>query len=235
MSYCTVDNVRQILPEKVLIGDSNIGTPSPGRPGIGGGRSNISPQETEKLMILAEQYIDSRLKPFYLTPLRRIKSFEAEVLNDIGSGNLVTLVVNDSGPFIRSQIVRVQDNNRMETCTVNDAPTLTTVVLVHLEHSYLSSNNLNVSLLEYPDPIPVIAARLTASFILDRLFVSEQAPDVSQYGKTQRNLASMALDDILRGVVALFGQEMTGRRFVRGSLLDKFSSPAEVTKGEEKE
>lgn len=235
MSYCTVDNVRQILPEKVLIGDSNIGTPSPGRPGIGGGRSNISPQDTEKLMILAEQYIDSRLKPFYLTPLRRIKSYETEVLNDLSHGDGVIVSVNDSGAFIRSEIVRIQDSNNMETCTVQNAPTMTTIELVHLVYNYSSANNLTIAVLEFPDPIPVIAARLTASFVLDRLFVSEQAPDVSQYGKTQRNLATLALDDILRGVISLPGQEHTGRRFVRGSLLEPFRSPADVTKGEEKE
>lgn len=235
MSYCLVNDVQEILPEKVQIGDSNIGTPSPGRPGIGGGRSNISPSDTERLMILAEQYIDSRLKPFYLTPLRRIKSFETDVLNSLGHGDNVIVMVNDSGPFIRTEIVRIQDENSMESCTVKDSPTMTTFRLVHLEHDYSPSNNLTVAVLEFPDPIPVIAARLTASFILDRLFVSEQAPDVSQYGKTQRNLATLALDDILRGVVSLPGQEHTGRRFVRGSLLDRFSSPAEVQKGEEKE
>lgn len=235
MSYCSVSDVQEILPEKVQIGTTTIGSPNPGRPGVGASRSNISPSDTERLMILAEQYIDSRLKPFYLTPLRRIKSFETEALSDIVHGDGVIITVNDSGPFIRTEIVRIQDQNSMETCTVQNAPTLTTVRLVHVEHNYSSANNLTISILEYPDPIPVIAARLTASFVLDRLFVSEQSPDVSQYGKTQRNLATLALDDILRGVVSLPGQDHTGRRFVRGSLLDRFSSPAEVQKGEEKE
>jgi len=70
---------------------------------------------------------------------------------------------------------------------------------------------------------------------LDRLFVAEQSPDVSQYGKSQRNMARNSMDDILTGEVLLFGQEHTGRRFVRGSVLDAYNSPAEIQKGEEKE
>jgi hypothetical protein len=123
----------------------------------------------------------------------------------------------------------------METATVLNTPDLTTVVLERIYYPYLSANALKISILIFPDPIPVLSARLTASFILDRLFVSEQSPDVSQYGKTQRNLATQALDDILKGATLLIGQELTGRRFLRGTLLDKWSSPAEVQKGEEKE
>jgi hypothetical protein len=70
---------------------------------------------------------------------------------------------------------------------------------------------------------------------LDRLFVSQQSPDVSNYGRTQRNIARDSIDDILSGEVLLFGQEHTGRRFVRGSLFDAYDSPAEVQKGQEKE
>ena len=233
MSYCTVADVQRILPEKVKIGDRNIGTPVPGR--VGSGRSNISPEETERYIVLAQQYIDARLRPFYLCPLRAIKSFETDVFNNLNPGTNVQVQVEDSRIFTRGELVRLQDKDSMESAVVLETPNLTTVTLERIYYPYLSANGLKISIVEFPDPIPVITARLTASFILDRLFVAEQAPDVSQYGKTQRNLATIAIDDILKGVTYLIGQEHTGRRFCRGSLLDKFSSPADVTKGEEKE
>jgi hypothetical protein len=71
--------------------------------------------------------------------------------------------------------------------------------------------------------------------LLDRIFVSEQSPDVSNYGRTQRNLAKIGLDGIMTGEILLFGQEHTGRRFVRGSLFNAYGSPAEVNKGDESE
>ena len=123
----------------------------------------------------------------------------------------------------------------METCEVSSTPTLTTLVLDTVVNAYSTVNRSKISILEYPDPVPIVAARLACSFILDRLFVAEQAPDVSTYGRTQRNLARNAIDDILAGEVLLFGQEHTGRRFVRGSLVEPFKSPAEIQRGEERE
>jgi hypothetical protein len=236
MAYCTVDDLRRILPEKVKIGDSNIGTPVPGRPGNQGSqRSNISPEEAEHYIDYASSYIDGRLRPFYSCPLRRTKSYETEVILDIVAGTNVVVTVNDSGSFIRGTMVRIQDNSTMEVCTVTDATTISTITIASVVNNYSSFNNLRISILEYPDPIPIITAQMACAWILDRLFTSEQAPDVSSYGKTQRNLARGQIENILSGEVLLFGQEHTGRRFVRMSLFDKWDSPAEVQKGAEKE
>lgn len=236
MAYCTVDDLKKILPEKVKIGDSNIGTPVPGRVGNQGSqRSNISPQEAERYILYATQYIDGRLRPYYSCPLRRIKSYETPILNNISPGNMVTVLVHDSGSFERSDLARLQSKSNMETCTVEDAPSLTTVRLVSVTGTYLALDDCKISILEFPDPIPLITSQMAVSFILDRLWTSEQAPDVSQYGKTQRNLARAQIENILSGEVLLFGQEHTGRRFCRGSLLDRFNSPAEIQKGADKE
>ncbi len=236
MGYCSVEDLRRILPENVKIGDSNIGTPVPGRSGNQGSkRSNISPEEAERYILYANQHIDARLRPFYECPLRRIKSFEDEILSNISTGTSVTVSVHDSGAFTRGEMVRLQNKSQMETSAIDSVPTLTTVILTSVQNSYTTADGSKISVLEYPDPIPLVAARLACSFILDRLFVAEQAPDVSTYGKTQRNLANNGIDDILAGIVLLFGQEHTGRRFVRGSLIEPFKSPAEISKGQDKE
>jgi hypothetical protein len=234
--YATVDDMRRLLPEKVKIGDQNIGLPSPGRTGNQGSqRSNISPQEAEYYIDYASSYLDARLRPFYACPLRRIKSFETEVLADIVAGVNVTVSVHDSGSFYRGSLVRIQDLNNMETATVVDAPTLTTIRLATVVGNYSTSNNTRISILEYPDPVPLVTAQMAVAFVLDRLWTSEQSPDVSLYGKTQRNLARAQIENILSGEVLLFGQEMTGRRFVRGTLFDAYKSPAEIQKGADKE
>jgi len=236
MAYCTVDDLRRILPEKVQIGDSNIGRPVPGRSGAQGAtRSNISPSESEKYILYAQQYIDARLRPFYSCPLRKIKSFETETLNDIAPGTDVSVTMYDTGSFIIGDNVRLQNKQKMETSVVKEVNTLTQLTLESVQNSYLVVENSTISIIEYPDPIPIVAARLACSFILDRLFSAEQAPDVSNYGKTQRNLARNSIDDILSGTALLFGQEHTGRRFVRSSLLDRLDSPGTIQKGEEKE
>ena len=231
MPYCTVQDLRNVLPAKVTIGDTNIGTPQPGRTSTT--RSNLSPNESLKYINYAQQYIDSKLRPFYSCPLRRTKSFETETLSNISPGTSVSVTVNDSGPFIRGDIVRLQNKSSMETATVASTPDITTVNLESVTGSYTVADASKISIVEFPDPIPVVAARLACSFILDRLFVAEQSPDVSNYGENQRNLARNDMDDILTGETLLFGQEHTGRRFIRGSLFDAYKSPSEVEKGQE--
>jgi len=236
LAYCTVEDLRRVLPEKILIGDQNIGTPVPGRSGNqGSGRSNITPQQAEQYILYGEQYIDGRLRPFYVCPLRRIKSFETEIMSNVSQGSNVTVAVHDSGSFILGESVRLQNKSAMETAIISSVPTPTTLVLESVDGSYSVEDESKISVLEYPDPIPIITARLACSFIFDRLFAAQQSPDVSSYGRTQRNLARSAIEDILGGSVLLFGQEHTGRRFVRGSLLEPFKSPAEIRKGEDKE
>jgi len=232
MAYCTVEDMRRILPEKVTIGDQNIGTPTPGRASTK--RSNITPDEARHYIEYATQYVDSRLRPFYLCPLRRIKSFETELSGTVSPGSSVSASVRDSGSFMIGQLCRLQNSNSYETTVVESVPDIQTVVLTIVTGTYAPDDSI-ISVIEYPDPIPLIVARMASSYLLDRLFTAEQSPDVSNYGKTQRNLARDAVDDILSGEILLFGQEHTGRRFVRGSLFDAYKSPAEIQKGQQKE
>ena len=239
MAYCTVDDLRRMLPETVRIGDLNIGVaqPQPGRPGNqGSNRSNISPDQAEYYIEYASSVLDGKLRPFYICPLRRIKSYETEALLDIAHGTNITVTVNDSGAFIRGETVRIQDVNTMETSVVLDTPTIKTLRLVSVINDYSATNNTRISVIEYPDPVPLIVSQLACGLILDRLFVSEQSPDSSNYSKTMRNLARAQIESILSGETLLTSQDQTGRRFIRTSLLDKWSSPAgDIQKGSENE
>ena len=233
MSYCTIDDLKRILPEKVTIGTQNIGTPVPG--GGTQGRSNVSPADADYFIKYATAYVDSKLKNIFVTPLRKIKQMETEAAANVTHGNNVNVVVRDSGAFQRGDWVRLQNTQYMETCTIASVTNLTTFILAAVQYDYSETDTL-VSIIQYPDPIPTITARFACSFILDKLWTSEQSPDISKYGSAQRNLAINNIDDILTGTILLFGQEQTGRRFVRGTLFDAYGSPYEkTTKGEEKE
>ena len=231
-AYCTIDDLRRVLPEKISIGDVNIGTPTPGRQSTK--RSSITPQSAAEYVEYAQQEIDSRLRPCYLTPLRRIKSFETYLENSIGAGTNITVTVHDSSVFNLGDLVRFQNINDMETATITSFPSLTTFTVDSLQNPY-SDTNGKVAIIKFPNPVPIMTARLACSYLFDRLFVAEQEPDVSNYGKAQRTMAANSMDKILSGEIKLEGQEFTGRRFVRGPLFDAYKSPAEVTIGAEKE
>ena len=230
--YASVEDMRLLLPNNVTIGDQNIGTPSPGKPT---GKSVISVSYAKKYLGYAQQYLDSRLTNMYVCPLLRIKSYETEILSNVNNGTDIVLTVRDTGAFEDGSYVRLMDKSNMETTTIRTVNTLTTLTLTSVSGVYLMANDSKISILEFPDPIPLIAARLAVSFAFDQLYVQTQSPDVSTYGKTQRNLARNELEDILRGTIRLNGQNYTGRRFVRGTVFDAYKSPSEVTKGEDKE
>lgn len=72
----------------------------------------------------------------------------------------------------------------------------------------------------YPDPIPLINARLAAAKIYDEVISSGQEPNVSEWGKNQRSLAFDDLAMIQTGAIFIRGQVYTGKRFVRHELHD---------------
>lgn len=82
---------------------------------------------------------------------------------------------------------------------------------------------------KYPNPVPLICARLTAGFIYDEIVMSEQSPNVSEWGKNMRALAYDDISQIKSGLITLRGQPLEGFRFVRKSLYDdpRVSRPGE--------
>lgn len=222
--YATIDDLKKLLPEPISIGDTNIGSPTPGRPTSTTNRSKLTPDEAIRYIRFAEQEVDSRLRPYYVCPLRRVKSFETEILGNISPGTSVEVRVHDTGIFSKGQMVRLQGPQQMETDEIDSIKNLTTLVVKNAKYSYETYRS-KISILEFPDPIPLITARLAVSYAFDQLFSAEQSPNISEYGKAQRELAINSIDSILSGAVLLFGQDHTGRRFVRGSLFDAYQNP----------
>lgn len=234
--YATISQLRLLLPANITIGDTNLGTPySPGNlafpgmpaptPGVPQNKDKLTETQAKKYIHTAAQEIDSRLRPYYLVPLRRIKSFETKLTQDISAGNNVPVFVHDTGPFSQFDMIRIQDDYNNELVEISNINGINELEISSLQNSYEVGAYSLISIVEYPDPIPITCARLAVSYIYDELFSAEQSPSVSEYGKEQRKLAFSAIDSMLDGTIKLFGQEHTGRRFIRGSLFDAYRSP----------
>lgn len=221
--YCTVQNVVNLFPDNIKVGDTNIGTPVPGR--TDSKRSQFTNSEITEFIKMAQQEVDARLRPIYVCPLRRVKIHETGILNYVQSGTNVKISVHDSGPFANGQLIRLQSECDYEETIIKEIPNLNQVIVTSVLSTY-NSDSL-ISILEYPDPIPFIIARLAAAIAFDRLFAAEQAPDVSNYGKEQRKMAHFSIDSILTGTAILMGQEFVGKRFARHSLYDSFKTPTD--------
>lgn len=232
--YCTISDLQKILPYNVTIGDNNIGTPSPGQPVTK--RSKLTPEEAMGYIRFAAQEIDSRLRPFYICPLRRVNSFETEIIENVNSGSQVKVRVWDSSVFAKGDVVRLQNKYEMESAVVYsfDPSDTRYVVIDKIMYGYPADES-KITILKFPDPIPIICARFAASYAFDQLFNAEQAPEASNYGVEQRKLALNAMDSILSGTALLNGQDRSGRRFCRGEIMDNYNNPtADFQFGREK-
>jgi hypothetical protein len=230
MGYCGIVSLRTLLPKVMTIGDNNITTPTIQRPG---NQATITVKEAQRFIEFAAEFIDSRLSTIYVVPLKRIKIHETSALSNVTKGSKM-VYVRDNGPFNVGWYLRLSDNSGsalFEIEKVSDD--------IHgVELSTAVDRNFAVplvSIVEYPDPISLMCAKLAVSMVIDRQFVAEQNPDVSGYGKSLRTQVSNDIDSIMAGTVRLNGQDQVGRRFCRTTLRDTWSTSGEIQAGQGKE
>lgn len=219
--YTTVEGVKLLLPPYIQVGDSNIGVPSPGRSDVK--RSNFTPDQIIEYIKLGKQEIDSRLRQFYICPLRRIKTYETDITQNVVAGTNVVCWVWDTGAFSKGDTCRIQNGDTMELVSISSIVNEQRMILSSVIGNY-NMDSSKISIVNFPDPIPLINARLAVGIGFDILFSAQQAPDISEYGKEQKRLALNSLDSVLSGTVLLTGQEHTGKRFIRTSLYDSFDT-----------
>jgi hypothetical protein len=238
MAYTTLATMRRLLPKTATIGDRTFADKETQQLQQ---KADTIPTATANLYIdLATQYIDARLRPIYLCPLKRIVILETDLtVNGAQASDIVQ--VGDASRFTVGSPVRVRDDDGYADHVVKalfeeDPAKLGSLQLDReLARPYPITKNAMVQSLDFPDPIPMMCARFAVSMVLDKVFTSDQNPDVSEYGKRQRTLAANDLDAILAGAIRLDGQEHTGRRFARISLRDTWASTAQLQAGQGKE
>lgn len=240
MAYASLDDLRTLLPENITIGDiTGINT-------IQGNRSSISTDVAKKYLDYAAQYVDSKLSGLYLTPLRRVVEARSTIISNMLPSS-TDVMVQDITKFREGACVRLADTNGDEVGKIKEIPgnfdegsgllcnTRHLTLLTPTINAYDSGSDAIIEMLVYPDPISVMTARFAVSFMFDRLFTTDGSPDVSNYGKSMRNMAREDMDAILTGQTRLKGQSFIANRFVRKTLFDTFKLPGEGTPGQSRE
>lgn len=221
--YCSISDVRNLLPESIRIGDNNIGTPVPTN--ANATRDVLSTDKVLYFIKKAQEEIDSKLRNQFVCPLRRIKSFDTAIRTDVISGTNVYVDIHDTTPFNKGDVIRLQSDNTYEDTTISEVTNTYRLKLASVTNNYLVADYTILSLVSLPTPIPLIAARLASAMGYDSVFTNDNSPNVSSYGSTQRQLAFQDIDAILDGTVKIQGQELSGYRFKRGSIADPYRTP----------
>lgn len=174
--------------------------------------------------------IDSSISEMYRTPLHRISNGEWYLNQDIDPynpdmiiidnddtdltpGDTILIISTAFNPPVREQhIVKTVDGDEI---TVEE-PIFT---------NFPAGEETRVVFIDYNPPVVICASRLACGNLYDKYFAAQASPNMSDYGKTLRELALNTLSDILNGTVILHGQERLGYRFLNANLYDRFSVP----------
>jgi len=240
MAYATIDDLRALLPKNITIGNVQAYSPDQANP------STISVDTANRFLLYATQFVDSRLSPYYLTPLKQIVEARRPIIHNM-LPNSNDVMVEDVLPFAGGMGVRLKDDNGEELNRIREVsesfddgdglrPNRRHISLLYLTiNAYDSGSNAVLEMLSYPNPVTPMTARFAAAFMYDKIFTADAAPDASNYGVKMKNSAFSDMNAIETGQVRLRGQEFVGRRFVRQQLFDGFKNPGDIEGSPEKE
>lgn len=180
----------------------------------------------DNFISMADSFINSTLSVLYKTPLT--ETADAEFILAFSTDPYSVEVIlegNKAGSLVPGDsLIFVQDGieERGVVASVENVSTFTLESALGLTYEPSYTRLIRV---RYPDPIPNISARIAAASIYDRYFSSQSSSEKSDYGKTQRSMARLDINNILNGRVVLHGKHRIGRRFASGTLMDRYGLP----------
>jgi len=188
-------------------------------------RDTVLPEAFTQYIRWADETIDSALSVIYKVPLRRVTKGEFEIF---GWNQLtLSMIIEDTTRFYEGDMVNVSDRTANEKNIITEITTENTLVFLN---NFTPTFNLSlippftdtvVQRVGYPDPVPLISARLAAANLYDKYFSAQSSPNMSDYGTELRKQAEMDLNNVLNGRSRLMGQKLLGRRFFNPTTLDR--------------
>lgn len=185
---------------------------------------NVIPDDVVQQYIQwAGHEIDATLSQLYQTPICELADFETLIYSDIDEYNDF-IVLEKACPLTVGDTVVLIEGDIEERHSVFDVISPDTFQVTD-PIMYAFTTAARVLRVKFPDPIPWICARLAVASIFDKYYSAQVSPNVSDYGKTQRNLARQKIDDILNGRAILHGVRRIGRRLYDPNITEQYDLP----------
>jgi len=223
IGYSSVDEVNFVIAQALTQGtaDPTFGTTPV--PLINMGElptTTVQRPVIEQYIKNADTVIDGYLSSIYDIPLHRIVNDEQSLTDNTLTGSNILKLTNTARIMIGDKILLMDTVGSVyvDILLVYDR---TTVQLSEaVTRDFTIANGAKVQMLRFPDPIPLISARLAAGNLYDKYFAAQQSPNMSDYGDTLRKISYTHLNSLLNGREVLIGQTRTGKRFYNPELLD---------------
>jgi len=186
-------------------------------------KNTVPYSQVDAYIQIADSRIDSMLSQLYVTPFKEIITLDIELFAHIDNHNNFLVFDNVAPLKIGDQII-ISDKENKERHIIKEIVSNTVFetdeeIQIHFE---AGSRVVRVS---YPEPIRYTSARMSAANLYDKYFSSENAPNVSTFGKFLRDIARQDINNILNGRTILHGQDRIGRRFVNPNLIEQYDLP----------
>lgn len=233
MGYCTKQEAIYALANALTSGNPAATGTLVDILTIGKSLTNtVPPPELLQYIRWADAEIDSKISSIYNVPLKRINQGSFPLSLDATMGDQRAILA-DATRFTEGDVVLIRDDVNTQQLTVDAYTDDSTVNFIEpLLHDY-SSADTNIEKIRYPEPIPLVSARLAAAFIYDKHFAAQQEGNESNFGKALRGTAYSDLNQVLSGAVRLAAADANtyvGRRYVNGALFDVLPTRAEAGK-----
>lgn len=235
MGYCTKTEATQILANALTSGNPELAGPI-GITTIGNSVTSTVPDAVFNQFIRwADSQINASISSIYSIPLKRVNIGSFNLAMDVTAGDMY-VVLEDASFFLPEDVVLLRDSTNWEEftiLTINDTPSPSTLHFsVPVVNSYLYQTT-KIERIRYPDPIPNIAAHLTASRLYDKYFAAQVEGNKSEYGKELYAKGINELNQVLSGAIRLYigdAHRYKGRRYYNMALDDAPFTKAEPGK-----
>ncbi len=183
---------------------------------------NLIPEDiVNQYITWADEEVNGAISVLYRTPLTEKTDFETTLAADIDEYNSV-IVTKTANPFAVGDTIVLADVLGTEKHVVSEILSDTSFSTEDFVQADFNAVDTRVIRIKFPDPIPLIATRLAVANLFDKYFSAQSDPNISQYGKIQRELASNLLNDILNGRTDLHGSPRIGMPFVSPYLKRRY-------------
>lgn len=225
MGYCSVAEVENILAQTLTTAtDANLqGRVDLMRVGRTRDRSVISTDVVEQYILWADQEIDAHLSELYKTPIGEYADMSVRLAESISDYNQY-IVLNVRRPLAVGDTVILKHGSTEERHTISAIINVDTFETEEpIQFAFEAGDR--VIRVQFPQPLPWIAARLAAANLYDKFFSAESAPNITEYGKLLRQQARQKINDILNGRTILHGPQRIGRRLYDPTIPDQYGLP----------
>lgn len=222
MAYCNQIQVELTLAQSLTTANpSNLSTPAKlSNLGTRASTFTIPPESFQFFMSQSDSIINAALSQQYVIPLIEKCDLQMKLTSPISEYSDVIFVDDFANLEVGDTLIITdgvnQDKLVVSTINYNSSFLVETMPVNSYE---FGSRVLRV---RFPDPIPYIAARLTAASIYDKHLKAQTDPGKSDYGDMLRKNAINDLNNIREGRTILKAQRV-GWRFANPNLITRYT------------